>query len=783
MPVSNDASETLNTRDRERSDQRLRDAESRIRAIVDAVPALISYVDRDCRYVFVNRAYEVWFGHSAEEIAGRHVRDVLGEAAWEVVRAHVETVLAGKPVRFEALVPYKDGGARWVDVSYAPDHDTSGAVRGYVANIFDVSERKHAELERERLAAIVENSNEFVATTTTEGDVLYINEAGRDLVGLDHTGQARRLISADFLPLEWQKRFRDNILPGVLATGYWEGEVQFRHFKSGRVIDVWQTIIAVTDPHTGNRNFVFIARDETERKRAERDLRSAGEELAAVVRQAPIPIFVAHDAQCRRITANPAALALVGETGDSNIANRVDIVYRRYGKALSADELPMRKAIAGAELVREPELELQLPGRSVFVVGNAMPLFDSEGRVRGAIAAFADITERRHAEQALQTADRRKDEFLATLAHELRNPLAPLRNGLQLLQRTNGDLTLRDRTREMMERQLTHLVRLVDDLLDVSRISHGRLELRRERVALATVLRNAVEQCQFVIDEARREFELVVPDETMTIDADPVRVAQVICNLIHNAIKYTDAGGAIVVVALREGAQAVIRVRDDGVGIAAHLLPHVFDMFSHGSRTPDPARGGLGIGLSIVKQLVQMHGGTVVAASNGPGQGSEFIVRLPLAGAPVVAKPPPQARAAPAKADGEPAKSRRILVVDDNADAAESLAMLLELMGHEVSVAYNGRDAVDAAAALRPDMILLDIGMPELNGYDACERIRSQPWGRDIAIVALTGWGQEADRRRSQQAGFDRHLVKPLDPAALGSLVAELVPKQGRRLH
>jgi PAS domain S-box-containing protein len=389
----------------------------------------------------------------------------------------------------------------------------------------------------------------------------------------------------------------------------------------------------------------------------------------------------------------------------------------------------------------------------------------------GLAVYFRDITERKLAMEALQEADRRKDEFLATLAHELRNPLAPIRNGLQILRLGRGNHQAEERARAMIERQVQQMVRLIDDLLDLSRISRGKIELRRERIDLAAAVQSAVETSRPLIEQSGHALTLSLPPEPVFVDADVTRLAQVFANLLNNAAKYTQRGGGDIHLTVEPlGHEVAVRVRDNGVGIPAPMLPHIFEMFTQVDRSLERTQGGLGIGLSIVKRLAEMHGGTVKAYSEGLGRGSEFVVRLPVL-TPAAQEPGPRS------GGEEPAGAavrRRILVADDNVDSAESLAMMLEFMGNEVRTAHDGAEAAAAAAAFRPDIILLDIGMPRMNGYDACRRIREQPWGRGIAIAALTGWGQEEDKRQSREAGFDHHLVKPVEPAALEKLLASV---------
>jgi CheY-like chemotaxis protein len=343
-----------------------------------------------------------------------------------------------------------------------------------------------------------------------------------------------------------------------------------------------------------------------------------------------------------------------------------------------------------------------------------------------------------------------------------------MRNALQVMQLAGGDVSAVAAAREMMERQMRHMVRLVDDLLDVSRITRGKLELRRQRVDLGAVLRTAVETSRPLIEAAGHALTTTLPPQPLFVDGDPVRLAQVFANLLNNAAKYTEPGGQIWLTAERQGSDAFVSVRDTGLGIPPEMLGTVFELFTQVDRTLEKAQGGLGIGLTLVRRLTEMHGGSVEARSEGPGRGSEFVVRLPvvLAG--------PARDEGPAGGAGESSR-RRILVVDDNRDSAMSLALMLQLMGNEVRTAHDGLEAVQAAEVFRPDVGLLDIGLPRLNGYDAARRIRSQPWGRDVVLIAVTGWGQEDDRRRSKEAGFNFHMVKPVEPAALEKLLAGLL--------
>ena len=387
------------------------------------------------------------------------------------------------------------------------------------------------------------------------------------------------------------------------------------------------------------------------------------------------------------------------------------------------------------------------------------------------------ITEREHYADALRAADRRKDEFLATLAHELRNPLAPMRTALEIMRLAPHNESAREQAQQVLDRQLKQMGRLIDDLLDLSRISHGKLELRREHVTLRAVLESAVEITRPMIEAQGHALEIALPEERVYLHADPTRLSQVFSNLLHNAAKYTEHGGCIALGAQREGDNVIVRVKDNGIGIAPDNLLRVFEMFTQVGRSIEQSRGGLGVGLALSQWLVRLHGGTIAVKSDGVGHGTEFSVRLPIAS-------DIEARADRADGAHEAGVSgRRVLIVDDNRDFADSLGAVLRLAGNEVCVTYDGLEAVATAGMWRPDVVLLDIGLPLLNGYDTARRIRDTLGKRHPILIAITGWGQDADRRRSRAAGFDHHLVKPIDPAALAALIAsalEAKEKAGR---
>jgi two-component system CheB/CheR fusion protein len=406
-------------------------------------------------------------------------------------------------------------------------------------------------------------------------------------------------------------------------------------------------------------------------------------------------------------------------------------------------------------------------GHDVWLHDVGRVRYDEHGNPTHLSGAVVDISERKHAERALAEADRRKDEFLAMLAHELRNPLAPIRNAVHVLRRSDGPEDRIEWARDVIERQVEHLARLIDDLLDVSRITQGRITLRKEKVELMTIVARAIETSRPLVEARKHELSVSLPQAPVQLECDPTRLVQVLSNLLDNAAKYTEEGGQIWLIAENAWEEVVIRVKDTGVGIPAELLPCVFDLFKQADRSLARSQGGLGIGLTLVRRLVELHGGRVEAASAGPGRGSEFAIRIP-AGAPAAASRTDENLQ---RDELHPAAGRRILVVDDNFDSAESLAMVLTIYGHETAMAHDGASALELAASFKPHVVVLDIGLPDLDGYHVARRLRERPETRTSKLVALTGYGQDEDRQRAAEAGFDHHLVKPVDPDRLRQLL------------
>ncbi|MEO7947616.1 MAG: ATP-binding protein [Polaromonas sp.] len=537
---------------------------------------------------------------------------------------------------------------------------------------------------------------------------------------------------------------------------------------------LWFDIYAARLGGPGSPKVAIVFNNITERTRAGEALRQSEQRFRALFDLGPIAMYCCDTSGVIQ-EFNLCAVELWGrEPKPDDVDERfcgASKVYYPDGSLLSHAQNPVVAVLKG-EIPQAHDLEavIERPdGSRIQVIANIVPLKNGRGEITGAINCFYDITERSRLErktqaqaQALADLHRRKDEFLAMLSHELRNPLAPLASAVQMLHLQKNEEPLQQHARKVIERQVGQMKHLIDDLLEISRINSGNVRLRQEWTSVSDVVERALETVQPLIVQRRHEFTVSLPPQPVWLHADATRLEQVLVNLLANAAKYTDEGGRIWLsveldddAGLKAGGQAaVLRVRDTGICIAPELLPHVFELFTQAERAIDRSQGGLGIGLSLVRQLVELHAGSVKAYSV-PGQGSEFVVRLP-------AMPPPPAPLTPSIQPVPPGgKSCRVLAVDDHVDAVQNLALLLEIAGHEVQIAYDGTSALEAALAMRPDVVLLDLGLPGLTGFEVAKWIRQQAALKNVVLVALTGYGREADRQRSKAAGFDYHLVKP----------------------
>lgn len=514
----------------------------------------------------------------------------------------------------------------------------------------------------------------------------------------------------------------------------------------------------------------LVARNLAARQRAADVLHAERERFRTTLTSIGDAVVVT-DAQGRITLLNPVAQALTGWSAEA-LGQPLEAVFHIVNETTrKAVENPVSQVIRLGAIVglANHTVLIAKDGTELAIDDSGAPIRDAHGRIVGVVLVFRDITQRRGSERALEDADRRKDEFLAMLAHELRNPLAPIRNAAHTLALLGtGD----DRVRwvsGVIERQVGLMTRLVDDLLDVSRITSGKITLQRATVSMREVLAQAVETARPLAESRGQALEVDVPEDAAWVDGDPARLAQAVGNLLDNAIKYTDDGGRIGLRARVEADEVVIVVEDSGVGVDPELLPHVFDLFIQADRSLERKQGGLGLGLTLVRRLVEMHGGRVEAASAGPGLGSAFTIRLPCLAAEVV-EPAPAAE--PAEAARPPGPARRILVVDDHQDSTDSLALFLRLRGHEVRTAPDGPTALDEIERYRPEVVFLDLGLPGMSGYDVARRVRMRTDLGPLQLVALTGYGTDGDRQKTRDAGFDVHLAKPVDPRAVDALLA-----------
>jgi two-component system CheB/CheR fusion protein len=657
------------------------------------------------------------------------------------------------------------GPRRFWDLHVLPlvDH---GVTIGALVHLTDVTERRRAAEARSLLAAIVESSGDAVIGQTLDGVIVSWNPGAERLYGYS-ADEARRKPFSFLLPPD-----QPDDLPAVremLRLGKRVEPFEAVHVrKDGRRVDVSLSLSPVRDAGGAITGASAIARDVTDRKRAEAELREAESRFRQLAQNIP-GVFWMTDPRNRQILfISPAYEEIWGRTCQSLYESPQSYLEGIHPEDRERIREAARRHLRG-EYTNEEYRVVRPDGSTRWVWDRGFPIRDQAGQVYRVGGIAEDITARKQAEEALKEADRRKDEFLAMLAHELRNPLAPIRNAVEIMKMASSTGGHVEPERQMIERQIQQLVRLVDDLLDVSRITRGAIELRKGPVELAAVIAQALETSRPLLDTRRHTLTVSLPAEPLYLDADPTRLAQVFSNLLNNAAKFTQEGGSVGLTAKRQGEEVVVRVRDSGIGMAPEMLTRAFDLFAQADRSLGRAQGGLGIGLSLARRLVQMHGGSVEAFSDGPGLGTELVVRLPVLQG---ARPADQV---PRRRSGL-RTSRRILVVDDNVDSAESLGQFLEMVGHQIRTAYNGPAGLETARAYRPEIVLLDISMPGMDGYELARRLRQEPGLERVLLVALTGYGQDEDRRRSRQATIDHHLVKPVDPETLEALLSGLVP-------
>ena len=746
-----------------------------LRSIGDAVIT----TDTEGQINYLNRVAESLTGWSQTEALGQpleHVFNIVNETtrlpvespAKRALREGVVVGLANHTVLID-----KSGHECPIDDSAAPIRDEVGHVSGCVLIFRDVTAQRLVERARANqllttrtLASIVESSSDAIISKSLDSVIQSWNTAAERLFGFTADEAVGKHISIVIPP---ERIIEEEQIIAKLRAGQ-----RIEHFETERVrkdgerIFVSLTISPVKDESGNVVGASKIVRDITEQRRVEADrekfvtLIENSTDFIGISDLKGVPFFV-----------NRAGLEMVGLDSIEEV-RRVsvsDFFFPEDQDRIINEFFP--------SVVKDGHGEVEIrfrhfkTGQARWMAYKVLTLTDAANQPIAFATVSQDVTERKRLEDDLRRlaanlseANRRKNEFIATLAHELRNPLAPLSNMVEVLKRADGDRETIETARNTIERQLGQMVRLVDDLLDVNRITHDRLELRKVDVEMSTVIQQAIEVARPLLDAAEHQLRVKLPDDPIYLDADPARLAQVFGNLLNNSCRYTKPGGTISIEAERADGEVVVTVKDTGAGIPPDKLVSIFDMFTQVDRTTERSQGGLGIGLTLVRRLVEMHGGTVQAKSAGEGEGSEFLVRLPVLSSPT--------RQVPEIAAERPTPERRILIVDDNRDSAASLAMLLEITGNKTFMAHDGIEAIEAVEKHRPEVILLDIGLPKLNGHDVCRRVREHSWGKDIVVIALTGWGQEEDRRKSEEAGFNGHLVKPVNYDELLDLLSSL---------
>jgi PAS domain S-box-containing protein len=766
-------------------------AEDAALGLANALPEIVWLCDPAGRLRWVNERWYQLTGLTADEtlrplgsIVAVHPDDRSAlQCAWSRALEQLTTL------EIEFRIRATNGAFRWHLVRAAPLRDAEGNVTGWAAAGMDIQARRDAadalSASERRFQAVFDLSPQPTAITRYEDGVfLSVNDAFLRVSGFTREEVVGRTPVALGI---WTAEERAEVVAHLRASPG-EREVPFTT-KTGRSV-----VLALTSTPVdfgGEPCMITTARDVTERRAAELELRESearararADDLVALMEAVPAVVWIADDPSCKHMRANragheilriPAGENLSKTAPDSQVTRHFDVYVG--GVKVEPDQLPLQRATRGAE-VRNYEEEIRFDdGEVKHLYGNVVPLRDPSGAPRGAIGAFVDVTRLKQAEAAMREADRRKDEFLAILSHELRNPLAPIITATQLM-KLKGDVPAPDQL-EVILRQAQHLVGLVDDLLDVSRVARGKVTLSRRTQEVGDIVAKAVEATAALLEERRQRLSLSVP-RRLLVSADSMRLTQVFSNLLTNAARYTPPGGHVSVVACREGDEVVLRFRDSGVGIDGALLPHVFEMFVQGEQGPERPGGGLGLGLSLVRTLTLLHGGAVSADSAGPGKGSEFTVRLPAAAPAVEQTPAPQPRSATKRIPK--GQVQRVLVVDDNRDAASMIAYLLTDAGHEVLVANDPFQALLSADSFRPQVAILDIGLPAMDGYALGKELRKRLAGAPPVLIALTGYGQDQDKRRSVEAGFAFHLVKPFGAEKLVHLVgqvAECEPTKG----
>jgi PAS domain S-box-containing protein len=764
--------------ERRRTDEALRESEAEFRTMFELAGVGAVQVDvATGRFLRVNRKQCEITGYRREELLRMTFTELTHPDDRARDLAEFGRMLRGEigEESIEKRYVRKDGTVAWVHVTATLIRDEHGRPVRTVAVVQDVGERHRAEeaLRRseEMYRDLFENANDVIYALDMDQRFTSLNRRAEETFGYRRE-ECLGMHAAKLVPPEHHPRMEEALrrkLAGEASPTVYEIEAVR---KDGRRVplEINSRLILRDGRPVGVQG---IARDITERRQAEQALRESEERLRLALDAGRCGVWD-WDIAGQKVTWSQRIYEFFG-LGPGMFGGRLEdfqaLIHPEDAARVSE---AIRRAVEEGRPYTEEFRVVRPDGEVRWIATSGRVLYDAAGRPVRMLGATIDVTERRAAEEALREADRRKDEFLAMLAHELRNPLAPIRNATEVLRLIGPADPNLARARDLIGRQVTHMARLVDDLLDVSRISRGKILLRRQRLDLVPLVRAAVEDHRPLLERGGVRLSVEAPAGPLWVDGDATRLAQVVGNLLHNANKFTNTGGQVLVrLTAGPDATAVLAVRDTGIGMDAGMLTRLFEPFSQADRSLDRSRGGLGLGLALVKGLMELHGGTVRAASDGPGQGTEIILTLPLCPAP--------AGLTAASPAGQPvgARSLRVLVVEDSRDTAESLQMVLELAGHQVGVAHAGDEGVAMARQMRPDVVLCDIGLPGgMDGFAVARALRADPEQYAVTLIAISGYGQDEDQRRARQAGFDRHLTKPVDPAALKALLEALAGRE-----
>jgi PAS domain S-box-containing protein len=761
--------------DRQRIEHALRESEMRWHALAEATPQLVWTCTADGRCDYLSRQWIEYTGKPEDEQLGYGwLEQIHDEDTERLVTAWVKTVHAGDPFEAEFRIRRADGAWRWFITRATPLRDGDGRIVKWYVSSSDIDDLKRTEtdLARERavLAGVMNATDVMLVHLDRDFNFVWVNPAYAQTCRM----RAQEMIGKNHFAL-YPHAENEAIFRRVRDTGepvfYKDKPFEFPD-QPERGVTYWDwSLTPVTDPANPKEviGLVFSLRETTKYKQAELALAKSEESLQLALEVARAGSWD-WDVRTDRVIWSRGHYEILGYR-----VGEVTPSYAAWAERVHPEDRPrieneIRRTMAERRDYMADFRVIWPDGSLRWMYARARYEYGDDGTCRRMVGVLADVTERKEAELALQQADRRKDEFLAMLAHELRNPLAPIRNAAHILGELQLDEPRITWARDTIERHVSHMTRLIDDLVDLSLIVQGKIGLKRRRLELATLIERALESTRPLLQAREQKCDVTLPDEPVWLEGDPTRLVQVLINLLDNAAKYSPAGGRIAIASGLSGRDVWIRVKDRGIGIPEHLLPHVFELFRQGERSLDRTGGGMGIGLTMVQRLVGLHGGRVEAESAGAGQGATFTLHFPLSA-------PPATEEMAAAPDSAP-RQASVLVVDDDAAVADSAALLLEIKGHRVHVAHSGAAAIDLAREFRPRVALVDIGMQEMDGYETAAHLRQLPGGRGMCLIAVTGYGDKQTRLRSQEAGFDYHLVKPVKPAELCALINDIVAEQ-----